>query len=402
MSLQSFWKSYRSSLLMLSGIVIGGLLGWLVPASAVVLAPVGKIFMNLLFVIIVPMILFSVSSAVCSLNRQSALARTMLSTAIVILLMALLLSVLTYVAMLLYPPFDEQIATDAVIDAERQSWGDLIVSMFTVSDFTQLFSIRHILPMMVVAMFIGIAASHLGNQSIINALERCQQLTTEMMNCLMVLAPIGLGCYFADMMANSGSMLLTGFGRVLGLYLVLTLILYLLINPLSAKLSGVSLATYWREMFSPSLMAVSTLSSSACIPTNIKAAEAMGTPRNIAEAIVSIGTQFYKQGSIVSCATKVAFVIMLMGEPLNTTNSLLLIIGISVVASVIVGAVPTGAGTAELFICSALGADPSVTGLLIVISTLVDMPGTLLNVNGNTVLPVIINRITPTTKNKEQ
>ena len=59
----------------------------------------------------------------------------------------------------------------------------------------------------------------------------------------------------------------------------------------------------------------------------------------------------------------------------------------------VVGAVPTGAGTAELLICSIVGADPKMVGLIMVISTLVDMPATLLNVNGNMTATMVIDKI---------
>ncbi|MBO4621153.1 MAG: cation:dicarboxylase symporter family transporter, partial [Paludibacteraceae bacterium] len=51
------------------------------------------------------------------------------------------------------------------------------------------------------------------------------------------------------------------------------------------------------------------------------------------------------------------------------------------------------AGTAELLICSMVGADPKLVGLIMVISTLVDMPATLLNVNGNMTATLLINKL---------
>ena len=97
---------------------------------------------------------------------------------------------------------------------------------------------------------------------------------------------------------------------------------------------------------------------------------------------------------------KTSLVLMLMGIDIMSLQQALLVLGIALVASVIVGAVPTGAGSAELFICSVLGADPQVLGLLLVFSTLIDMPGTLLNVNGNTLLPVLVKRINFKHQNK--
>ena len=392
--MNSVWKNYKSTILILAGIIIGGLLGGLLPASATYLAPIGQIFMNVLFVIIVPMIFFSVSSAVCRLQSRSSLGRTLLLTAGLIIGLVVLFFLVTYAGMVVFPPFDETtLAATGGGEGESRSFGELIVDAMSVNDFTQLFSIRHILPLIVISLLAGVAAARMAQKRVIDMLDMCNRLTTQMMDCLMVVAPIGLGCYFADMTAHSANMIITGFGRVFGLYIVLTVITYCVINPLTALIAGVPQKTYWRNMIKPSLLAVSTLSSSACIPANIEAAKGMGCDHNIAEAIVPLGTQLYKQGSVISCATKVAFVIMLYNNSIVSVESALVILGVSLLASVIVGAVPTGAGTAELFICSILGADPQVTGLLIILSTMVDIPGTLLNVNGNTLLPLIVNKV---------
>ena len=377
----------------MSGIIIGGLIGWLLPASAVWLAPVGSIFMNMMFVIIVPMIFFSVSSAVCRLSGESALGRTLARLLGIIIVFLLLLSLLTYVAVMLFPPLNAGFETAADGTAvESRDLGVMIVDALTVSDFTELFSIRHILPMMLVAILAGIAAAQLKNSRIPALLDLGSRWTSEMINCLMIVAPVGLGCYFAGMMAENTAMLLTGYGRILGLYLLLTAIIYFVVNPIVARLRGVGIRDWYRAVTEPSLLAVSTLSSSACIPANICAVKSLGCSDAIAETTVPLGTQLFKQGSVIGCVMKVAFAMMLTGGTLTTAPAAVAVVGIALVASVIVGAVPTGAGSAELFICSVLGADPEVLGLLLVFSTLIDIPGTLLNVNGNTLLPLLVER----------
>lgn len=393
--MNEIWKNYKSTILLLIGILVGGTLGWLFPQSAVVLGPIGQIFMNLLFVMIVPMVFFSVSSSICNLSARSALGKTLGVTFGLMLGLMLLFSCLTYFAMLVYPPVEAGTMLGEVVQsAEKKSVGELIVNAFTVSDFAMLFSVKHVLPLMVVAILLGWAVARLGNQKIARALETGNAIVMQMMNCVMLLAPLGLGCYFADMMAGSGDMLVSGFGKLLFLYLILTVVIYVVVYPLLAVFAQGrgGFAAYWKSILKPSLMAISTLSSSACIPVNIESSQKMGADRVLAESVVPIGTQLYKQGSVVSGITKVMFVMLLSGQAVNTPEAFLVIVSVSLLASMVVGAVPTGAGTAELFICSILGADPQMVGLLIVISALVDMPATLLNVTGNTVLPVAVNR----------
>ena len=389
-----FWNSYRTSILLLGGIVAGGLIGWLAPTFATaVLVPIGKIFMNVMFVIIVPMIFFSVSSSVSRMSRESRLGSTLLRFSCVSLTILVGLCTLTYFAILLFPPLTDGFESGGTAESvESSSIGDMIVSALTVSELRDLFSVKHILPMMLIAILTGIAAADMKNAKLIAGLELLSGLTAKMMDLLMVAAPLGLGCYFAGMTAQSGSMLLAGYGRVLLLYLTLTALVFVVLNPLIARLRGISLRSYFKHIAEPSLLSISTLSSSACIPANIKAARGMGCNPATAETIVPLSTQLYKQGSAISCVVKVMFAMMLSGIALDNAGSALIVIGLALAASVIVGAVPTGAGSAEAFICSVLGCDPHILGLLIVISALVDMPGTLLNVNGNTLMPLLVDR----------
>lgn len=394
--MKELWTNYKSTLLLLLGIAVGGTLGAVWPASAAVLGPVGEIFMNLLFVLIVPMVFFSVSSSICNLSSRSALGKTLGVTFGLMLVLMVLFALITYLAMLVYPPVAAaDLVGETVASAEEKSVGELIVNAFTVSDFAMLFSVKHILPLMVVAILMGWAVARLKNVRIARALMVGNSIVMQMMDCVMIVAPLGLGCYFAAMIAGSGEMLVEGFGRLLLLYVVVAAVIYTVVYPLMVVLAQGKrgFRSYWNAIVPPSLMAVSTLSSSACLPTNIAAAKRMGADEVLTEAVVPIGTQLYKQGSVISAVTKVVFVMLLSGQAVDTPQAMLVIIGVSLLASMVVGAVPTGAGTAELFICSILGADPKMMGLLIVISTLVDMPGTLLNVTGNTVLPVAVDRI---------
>ena len=64
MDKKKIWDSYRFPLILLGGIIIGALLGLVLGERATVLAPVGQIFLNLMFTIVVPMVFVSITTAV--------------------------------------------------------------------------------------------------------------------------------------------------------------------------------------------------------------------------------------------------------------------------------------------------------------------------------------------------
>lgn len=397
--MSQFWSNYKQTLLLLGGIVIGGTIGFVWPATAPYLKPVGDIFMNLLFVLIVPLVFFSVSNSVANLTRRNMLGRMLGSSFSVWVLMLVIAAVFTYFVTLLYNPIET--GADLMAEgvelaaAQERSLGELIVNTVTVSDFQDLYSIRHILPLMVVAILTGISAAKLDSDAVCGFFEAGNSMTGKMLEMLMVVGPFGLGCYFAAVAAEMGGMLVVGYGRILLIYIAITLLFLCVINPLLALVSvGKSgMQQYKQAVLTPTVTAISTLSSSACMPANLKACKQLGVQDDIAESTIPIGTHLFKLGSGVACTLKVIFVLLLSGQSIADPVTALVIIGMAILASMVVGAVPTGAGTAELLICSIVGADPKMVGLIMVISTLVDMPATLLNVNGNMTATMVINRI---------
>lgn len=355
--------------------------------------------MNLLFVLIVPLVFFSVSNSVANLTRRNMLGKMLGSSFSIWLLMLLIAAVCTYLVTLIYNPIEA--GADLMADgvelaaAQERSLGELIVNTVTVSDFQDLYSIRHILPLMVVAILTGISAAKLDSDAVCGFFEAGNSMTGKMLEMLMVVGPFGLGCYFAAVAAEMGGMLVVGYGRILLIYIAITLLFLCIVNPLLALFSvGKSgMQQYKQAVLTPTVTAISTLSSSASMPANLKACKQLGVQDDIAESTIPIGTHLFKLGSGVACTLKVIFVLLLSGQSIADPLTALVIIGMAILASMVVGAVPTGAGTAELLICSIVGADPKMVGLIMVISTLVDMPATLLNVNGNMTATMMIDKI---------
>lgn len=397
--IQTFWQSYRQTLLLLGGIIVGGTVGFVWPGVAPYLKPVGDIFMNLLFVLIVPLVFFSVSNSVANLTRRNMLGKMLGSSLSVWVLMLLVAAVFTYIIMLIYNPIEVGANLMAngveIAAAQERSIGELIVNTVTVSDFQDLYSIRHILPLMLVAVLTGVAAAKLDSDAVCGFFEKGNEMTGKALEILMIAGPIGLGCYFAAVAADMGSMLVVGYGRILLAYIAITVLFFFVIHPLLALLciGKDGMKNYGQAILSPTVTALSTLSSSACMPANMKACKQLGVEDDVAESTIPMGTHLFKFGSGVACTMKVIFVLLLSGMNIAEPTMAFVIVGMAMLASMVVGAVPTGAGTAELLICSMVGADPKLVGLIMVISTLVDMPATLLNVNGNMTATLLINKI---------
>lgn len=396
-------KNYTFTLLLLGGILLGGLCGFIFGEGASVVKPIGDIFLNLMFVLIVPLVFFSISSSICNMKQSNMVGKVIINIIFVFLFTAIISAVVAYMVTLVYNPLEginqnEIISTLPEQSVKRLSSADMLVHTFTVSDFQLLFTKSNLLPLIIFSIFLGLATAICGEKGklVADFLNAGTNVILKMMGIIMMAAPVGLGCYFADTVGQLGGQILNGYMHVFILYLILTLISYFGLNSLYVFLAGgkSALVTFWENIITPSLMAIATSSSAACIPINIEASKKMGVPANIAETVIPLGTNIHKDGSVMAGIIKVIFLFTIFGQELTSSSNVFMIIGVALLVGAVMGAIPSGGMTGELLICSVFGFSPQLAGTLMIISTIVDIPATLLNSTGNVMCSMLVTRLT--------
>lgn len=399
----SILKNYTFTLLLLGGIIIGGVSGIIFGEDASIVKPIGDIFLNLMFVLIVPLVFFSISSSICNMKQSNMVGKVITNIIFVFLLTAIIAAFVAYFCTLIYNPLENINKADIISTLPQQSIRqisstDILVNTLTVPDFQLLFTKSNLLPLIIFSIFLGLATAFTGEKGklVADFLNAGTNVILKMMQIIMKAAPIGLGCYFADTVGQLGSQILDGYMHVFFLYLLLTIICYFGLNSLYIYLSGgkKALSIFWRNMLTPSLMAIATSSSAACIPVNIEATKKMGVPDNIAETVIPLGTNIHKDGSVMAGIIKITFLLTIFGQELTTSSNMLMIIGVALLVGAVMGAIPSGGMTGELLICSIFGFSPELAGTLMIISTIIDIPATLLNSTGNIVSAVMVTRLT--------
>lgn len=393
-------KNYGQTLLLLAGVAVGGLCGAVFGDAAHVVKPVGDIFLNLIFVLIVPLVFFSISTAISKMHSRGNLGRVLLTVLAVFLGMTVISAVLAYISVRIWNPLGN-VDRSSILGAlaadcpgRTGSIADVIVSSLTVPDFGMLLSKSNLLPLIVFAALTGYAVSATGEKgrAMGDWLEAGSEVTMKMMGLVMYLAPVGLGCYFADTVATIGSQLFGGYLRTFVIYCALALFTFFVLNSIFVLIAKGTdgLKLYWKHIITPAATAAATSSSAAAMPSAIVAARRMGVRQEIAETVIPLGTNIHKDGSVMLAVFKVVFVMLLFSRDLSSPGAALGIIGIAIVAAIVLGAVPSGGFTGEVLICSLLGLSPELTGIIAVIATIADMPSTVLNASSNVVASVLV------------
>ena len=248
---KSFFKTYGFIVFMLAGIVGGCIVGALNPVvkdasgeiidkGATVLEPIGTVFINLMFCVVVPMVFCSIASAIANMSSAKRAGKVMGLTVGTFFVTAAIAAVIMYVIVRLCPVVtgDYTIVEGEV--SSTLSVTDMIINFFTKPDFGELWSRKAILPLIIAAIFFGFGIQMTGGKESMVA-KFLDNLTAVLMNVVKIItyyAPIGFFGFFAYLVATYGPDLIGDYSRTLIIYYVLCFAYMLVFFPIYARFGG--------------------------------------------------------------------------------------------------------------------------------------------------------------------
>jgi len=402
--MKKFFKSYKSTIILLAAIIVGAIVGIVFGEKAAVLSPLGDIFLNLMFVAIVPLIFVSISSSISKMKQPKRLGKIMVTTFAIFIITSLVAVLVglasTYSFKLVDTDDGEQIKasleTEDESEAETEDLSILerTVSVLTVKDFKDILSKDNIIALLVVSVMVGLAINMSGEKGkpVQDFLISANEIIVNFIKIIMYYAPIGLGAYFAALVGTYGSSIAVGYAKTFFIYLVVSILFYFGIYTLYAFIAAgkKGIKAFWVNIVPATVTALATCSSGASIAVNVDSAKKIGVSDDIAETLIPLGTSFHKDGSIIGSVFKVMFLVCLFGSGAGILKVLL----VSLFATLLVTAVPIGGGTiSEMMILTMMGFPVNALPILTIIATIIDAPATVLNVVGDTSSSMLAARI---------
>lgn len=399
--MKKIWKNYKSTIILLLSIIIGTIIGLIFKEKACILSPLGDIFLNLMFVVIVPLIFLTITSSIIKMENPKRLGKIMITILIVFAVMSIIAALIGVVSSYTIKLIDSKdinnltnLLNQDVVISEEVNILQKTANLLTVNDFYKILSKENIIAILVFSIIFGFAIrkSKDKGKKVNELILSLNEVVINIVNIIMYYAPIGLGCFIATLIGSYGSVIAIGFLKTFIVYTLVCIFIYVFVY--SAYVFLVSgkkgLKAYWKNIIGPSTTALATCSSAATIPINIKYTKEMGVPSDIAETTIPMGTSFHKDGSVVGSAFKIMFLIYLFGKDIN----ILTILGVSLLSTLLITAVPIGGGTiSEMFILQILGFPSSALPIISIIATIIDAPATVLNVVGDSCSSLIVARI---------
>ena len=280
---------------------------------------------------------------------------------------------------------------------ETLGLADMIINFFTKPDFSELWSRRAILPLIVFAILLGFGVQLSGGPETKTA-KLLEDVTACIMNTVRIVtyyAPIGFFGFFATLVATYGPELIGDYSRTLIVYYVVCFVYMFISFPIYATFGGGKGAAkvMFKHLFKPAAVSFGTCSSVATIPTNMEAAEDTGISKEVADIVLPLGATMHMDGSAMSAIVKVAFLFGIFGQDFSTGRAVLAIV-IAIFSSVAMSGIPGGGGTGELVLCTIFFPDQLAVAypIALALGNLVDPPATMVNAAGDYVVSYIVER----------
>ena len=407
---KSIMHNYAFLAIMIGSMVVGAIVGWFWPAlrdaegnvisgtGATVLKPLGTVFINMMFCVVVPMVFSSISSSVANMENRKRAGKIMGVTVGTFVVTGAIAALIMFLLMKAFPPVLTpwtDFASEAV--GEHATLSDMIVNFFTASDFVGLLSRKAMLPLIVFSLLFGFAVNLNGgkNTPVGKFLEDLTNVMLRFVKLITYYAPVAFFGFFADLVATYGSAVITNYTRALAVYYPLCFIYIFTAFPLFAWFGGGKggVKTMFQHIAKPAIVSLGTCSSVATIPTNMEEAADTGVSKDVTDIVLPLGATMHMDGSCFSCVLKIAFVFGVFGQDLSFSK-LIPIILVAVLSSVGMSGIPGGGYIGEYIICSIFFADQMDIAfpILIAIGNLVDPPATMINASGDYVVTYIVSR----------
>ena len=398
MDKKSVMKNYAFLAILLGAMVLGCIVGWLAPGFAAAIKPLGTVFINMMFCVVVPLVFASISTSVACTKSRARAGKIMGTTVATFVVTGAIAAVIMFVILKVFPPVLEpwsSIPSEEM--GEYASFSDMIVNFFTVSDFSGLLSRRAMLPLIVFSVLFGFSANLAGGPDgpIAQWLSALSDVMMKFVKIITYYAPVAFFAIFADLMATYGPEMAGAYGRALAVYYPLCFIYVFTAFPVFAWFGGGkgAVKTMFQHITRPAVVSLGTCSSVATIPTNLEEAASTGISKDVAEMVIPLGATMHMDGSCYSCVLKIAFVLGVFGQPMGL-DMLIPVVLVAVLSSVGMSGVPGGGYIGEYIICSIFFPDiiEIAFPILVAIGNLVDPPATMINASGDYVVSYIVSR----------
>lgn len=379
----------------LIGIIIGLAIGFLSPTFTETISPLGKVFLRMLKMLIVPLVFFSIISGICKMGDVRQLITVGLRFVAYILIssgIAAAAGSFAGIALNVGGGTTEFLSAGAKVESVEYNFINNVISWFPENIVNAMVK-QDMLQIIVFAIFLGCALLILGKEvaELIRLLDQCAAVMLKITDFVMAFSPIGIASLMATMVTTiSGATVKDVLLLIAADYLTCGLVLVILYPLILKVAAGISPLGFFRRISEPMLVAVSTTSSAATLPVSLKVAGSkLGIPENVYGFTLPLGNTCGMNGFAVFIGLCCIFCGHIYGAEV-TFGKLVLYIFLGIILSVGAAGVKGAGIVMSTVLLEAIGMPLDVIPIFAAIWPVIDPPHTLLNNTGDLVGTAVI------------
>ena len=383
---------------------------WAEWISTYVTGPIGQIFLRLIFMMVIPLLISALIVGIAEMGDIGALKRVGLKTLAFTVVVSGIAVVLALAVTNYFQPGVgvDHAQAQAMLDNARQGAGAILsgqadkptgidaVLAIIPNNIVSAMSTSDILAVMVFGLIFGIGmllTSTPQTALLLNIFEAIFQVSMRLMGLIIRLAPIAIACFMFNLASLFGWDLLVKLGAYVGVVLLALGVHMFVTYPLLLKFAGgVSPLWFFRQSQEAMVMAFSTASSNATLPTAMRVAEEkLGLPRRIARFVLTIGATANQNGTAIFEGVTVLFLAQFFGVELSLGQQAMVLF-ICILGGIGTAGVPAGSLPVVALILGLIGVPPEGIGLVLGVDRFLDMCRTTLNVTGDLACATVVSR----------
>ncbi len=385
--------------------IAGAVSGLVLGEHAKMLAPIGSLFMQLIKMIVVPMVLFSLIGGAAALGRSDGAGKIGVLTFAyygVTTAVAVIIGIIFSVVFQPGAGIDMASISEAAINVgdlskagELPGFWDTVIGFVPANPFKAMVD-GNILQIITFALFIGFSMSLLSPENkkfMTHIIDCATEICIKVMMAVMYMAPIGVFCLMADATGTFGYDVLMKIIYLIALYvIVLAIVTYIMIGGSVALFSKcTTYMEFFRAMWKVQVFAFSTASSMATLPLNMATTQnELHVSKETTSFALPLGATINMNGNAAYYAMAALFIAQMYGMEL-TTGQYIAIIVTSTLGAVGQAGVP-GPTLLVVAVLVAAGIPIDALPILFGVDRIFDMLRTAVNITGDAACATIVDR----------
>ncbi len=381
---------------------------WVKMLTTYVTQPFGTIFLRLIFMLVIPLLFSALVVGVAEMGDIRALGKVGWKTLAYTVVVS---AIAVVIGLLLVNWLKPGVGIEADVAAEMLAQGseraqaivggvkdqptgiNMLVSIVP-DNVIKAAAENTILAIMFFALMIGIGlvlTKSPAADSLKRAIEGLFEVSMTLIGLVIRLAPYAVACFMFNLAALFGWDLLVRLSAYVGV-VVLALALHMFVTyPLALRLfGGKSPVQFFRQVQEAMLMAFSTASSNATLPTALRVAdEDLHLPRSVSRFVLTVGATANQNGTALFEGVTVLFLAQFFGIDLSLSQQVTVMF-VCILGGIGTAGVPAGSLPVVALICGMVGVPPAGIGLILGVDRFLDMCRTTLNVTGDLVAAVVV------------